>query len=122
MKTLAAVLVETGKPLESADLQLPAPGTGQVLIEVVFSGVCHTQVLECRGHRGEDRFLPHCLGHEGSGIVREVGPGVAKVKPGDRAILSWIKGTGADVAGWAYDWSGRASMPVRSRPSAATRS
>src|SRR5262249_54147278 len=57
--------------------------------------------------RGEDKFLPHCLGHEGSGLVLEVGPGVTKVRPGDRAILSWIKGSGADVAGWAYDWNGR---------------
>jgi S-(hydroxymethyl)glutathione dehydrogenase / alcohol dehydrogenase len=107
MKTTAAVLVETGRPLELADLTLPALKTGQVLVEILYSGVCHTQVLECRGYRGEDRFLPHCLGHEGSGVVREVGPGVTKVKPGDRAILSWIKGTGADVAGWAYDWDGR---------------
>jgi S-(hydroxymethyl)glutathione dehydrogenase/alcohol dehydrogenase len=45
--------------------------------------VCHTQVGEARGHRGEDKFLPHCLGHEESGVVREIGPGVTKVKPGD---------------------------------------
>ena len=90
MKTKAAVLVTTGRPLELTDLTLPSPGPGQVLVEVAYSGVCHTQVLECRGHRGEDKFLPHCLGHEGSGVVREIGPGVAKVKPGDRVILSWI--------------------------------
>lgn len=107
MKTTAAVLVQTGQPLELADITLPDPGPGQVLVEVSFSGVCHTQILECRGHRGADRFLPHCLGHEGSGTVRAVGPGVTKVKTGDRAILSWIKGAGADVAGWSYDWSGR---------------
>lgn len=107
MRTTAAVLVETGRPLELADLTLPPPGPGQVLVEVLYSGVCHTQVLECRGHRGEDRFLPHCLGHEGSGVVLEVGPGVAKVKPGDAVILSWIKGSGADVFGWSYDWAGR---------------
>jgi S-(hydroxymethyl)glutathione dehydrogenase/alcohol dehydrogenase len=60
-----------------------------------------------RGHRGEDRFLPHCLGHEGSGIVRDTGAGVTKVKPGDAVILSWIKGTGADVPGTMYGWNGR---------------
>jgi len=107
MKTTAAVLVEPGKPLELTDLDIPALKPGQTLIEVVYSGVCHTQVGEARGHRGEDKFLPHCLGHEGSGIVREVGPGVAKVKPGDRVILSWIKGSGADVPGSVYDWNGR---------------
>jgi S-(hydroxymethyl)glutathione dehydrogenase/alcohol dehydrogenase len=107
MKTTAAVLVELGKPLELADLAVPALKPGQALVEVAYSGVCHTQVGEARGHRGEDRFLPHCLGHEGSGTVREVGPGVTKVKPGDRVILSWIKGSGADVPGTVYGWNGR---------------
>jgi S-(hydroxymethyl)glutathione dehydrogenase/alcohol dehydrogenase len=107
MKTTAAVLVERGKPLVLADLEIPLLKPGQVLVEVAYSGVCHTQVLEARGHRGEDRFLPHCLGHEGSGIVRDVGPGVAKVKPGDRVILSWIKGSGTDVPGTVYRWDGR---------------
>src|SRR5262245_19907150 len=107
MKTIAAVLVEPAKPLVLADLDIPALKPGQVLVEVAFSGVCHTQILEARGHRGEDRFLPHCLGHEGSGVVREIGAGVAKVKPGDRVILSWIKGSGADVPGTEYGWNGR---------------
>jgi S-(hydroxymethyl)glutathione dehydrogenase/alcohol dehydrogenase len=107
MKTTAAVLVELGKPLELADLDIPALKPGQCLIEVAFSGVCHTQVGEARGHRGEDKFLPHCLGHEGSGYVREVGPGVTKVKPGDAVILSWIKASGMDVPGTVYEWNGR---------------
>jgi S-(hydroxymethyl)glutathione dehydrogenase/alcohol dehydrogenase len=107
MKTTAAVLVELGKPLELADLSIPALKPGQVLVEVTYSGVCHTQVGEARGHRGEDKFLPHCLGHEGSGVVRELGAGVTKVKPGDHVILSWIKGSGADVPGTVYDWNGK---------------
>lgn len=107
MRTLAAVLVETGKPLVLAELEIPALGPGQVLVEVALSGVCHTQLLECDGHRGQDPYLPHCLGHEGSGVVREVGPGVTKVASGDRAILSWMKGSGADVPGTVYRWEGR---------------
>lgn len=107
MKTPAAVLVETGKPLVVADLEIPALKPGQVLVEVINSGVCHTQVLECRGYRGKDKFLPHCLGHEGGGIVKEVGQGVSKVKLGDRVILSWIKGSGFDVPGTVYKWDGR---------------
>jgi S-(hydroxymethyl)glutathione dehydrogenase/alcohol dehydrogenase len=107
MKTTAAVLVEPGSPLELADLEIPALKPGQVLVEVAYSGVCHTQLLEARGHRGEDRYLPHCLGHEGSGIVREVSNGVARVKPGDPVILSWIRGEGADVPGTVYGWNGR---------------
>lgn len=108
MKTTAALLVETGRPLEIVDITLPALKPGQVVVEVAYSGVCHTQLLECRGHRGEDKFVPHCLGHEGSGVVLEVGPGVGKVKPGDRVVLSWIKGSGANVPGTVYDWDGRA--------------
>ncbi len=107
MKTKAAVLVETGQPLEIADLEIPVLKPGQVLVEIAYSGVCHTQVLEVRGRRGVDKFLPHCLGHEGSGFVREVGPEVKKVKSGDPVILSWIKGNGADIPGSVYHWNGR---------------
>lgn len=107
MKTVAAVLVELGQPLVLAELDIPALKPGQVLVEVAFSGVCHTQVLECRGDRGRDPYLPHCLGHEGSGIICDVGPGVTKVNVGDRVILSWIKGLGADVGGTVYPWNGR---------------
>lgn len=107
MKTVAAVLVELGKPLELAELEVPVLRSGQVLVDIAFSGVCHTQLLECRGHRGHDPYLPHCLGHEGSGIVRDAGAGVTKAKVGDEVILSWIKGRGADVPGTVYRWNGR---------------
>jgi S-(hydroxymethyl)glutathione dehydrogenase/alcohol dehydrogenase len=107
MKTRAAILVEVGRPLELVDLEIPRLVQGQTLVEIVSSGVCHSQLLEVRGHRGHDRFLPHCLGHEASGIVRDVGPGVTRVRPGDRVVLSWIKGPGIDVAGTKYEWNGR---------------
>jgi S-(hydroxymethyl)glutathione dehydrogenase/alcohol dehydrogenase len=103
MKTTAAILVATGQPLELIDLEIPALRAGQVLVEVSHSGVCHTQLLEASGHRGKDDYLPHCLGHEGSGTVLEVGPGVTKCQPGDRMILSWMKGLGGDVAGTVYE-------------------
>ena len=107
MKTLAAVLVETGRPLELAELEIPALRPGQVLVEIAFSGVCQTQLLESRGHRGKDAFLPHCLGHEGSGKALEVGPGASKIRPGERVILSWIKGSGVEAGGTVYRWAGR---------------
>jgi S-(hydroxymethyl)glutathione dehydrogenase/alcohol dehydrogenase len=107
MRTEAAILVETGKPLVLAELEIPILKPGQVLVEISYSGICHTQVLECRGYRGEDKFLPHCLGHEGSGIVRETGPDVKKVKASDKVILSWIKGSGMDIPGTVYDWQGK---------------
>lgn len=107
MKTEAAILVELGKPLVIVPLEVPALKLGQVLVEVVYSGVCHTQILESRGYRGEDRFLPHCLGHEGTGTVVEIGAGVSKVKTGDNVVLSWIKGSGADIPGSIYQWDGK---------------
>ena len=102
IKTLAAVLEELNKPLKIRELTIPDLRPGQVLVEVAYSGVCHSQLLEVRGKRGPDRFLPHTLGHEGSGTVLEVGAGVSKVKPGDRVVLSWIKGNGADVSSTVY--------------------
>lgn len=58
--------------------------------------------MEARGRRGPDHYLPHLLGHEGSGVVSEIGQGVRKVGPGDRVILGWIKGSGADATGSRY--------------------
>lgn len=107
MKTLAAVLVETGKPLELAELEIPTLKTGQVLVEIAYSGVCHTQVGEWLGWRGPDAFLPHCLGHEGSGRILEVGAGVSRCQPGDEVILSWLKAEGHDIGGTVYGWNGR---------------
>jgi S-(hydroxymethyl)glutathione dehydrogenase/alcohol dehydrogenase len=101
VRTIAAVLVEPGRPLALEELE-SSLAPGQTLVEVAYSGVCHTQVLECRGHRGADRFLPHCLGHEGTGIVRDVGPGTTKVRAGDSVLLSWIKGSGRDVPATVY--------------------
>lgn len=106
MKTTAAILVETDHPLELLDLDLPSLKPGQVLVAIRTTGVCHTQLLEARGHRGADPYVPHCLGHEGVGEVLEVGGGVSKVKPGDSVILSWIKGSGGDVPGTVYHESG----------------
>ncbi len=102
MKTKAAVLEAINKPLSILELEIPALQEGQVLVEIHYSGVCHSQLNEIRGRKGEDRYLPHTLGHEGSGIVLEVGPGVTKVKAGDPVVLSWIKGLGLDAKGPLY--------------------
>lgn len=107
MKTKAAILEKLGQPLILDEIQIPSLKPGQVLIEIHYSGVCHTQLLEARGQRGEDPYLPHLLGHEGSGIVLEIGPQVQKVKPGDSVILSWMKGSGNNVLGSIYEWRGK---------------
>lgn len=101
--TRAAVLVETGKPLEIMELDLPELKPGQVLVEMKYAGVCHTQLHEVRGRRGHDRFLPHVLGHEGAGTVLACAGGVSKVKAGDRVVMTWIKGGGLDVPGTTYE-------------------
>lgn len=102
MQTEAAVLVELNQPLRHATLTLPDLKPGQVLVEVAYSGVCHSQLHEVRGRRGPDHYLPHTLGHEGSGTVLAIGGGVTKVRPGDRVVLTWIKGDGADVPSTVY--------------------
>ncbi len=107
MKTEAAILVETGRPLAIALLTIPPLKEGQVLVEIAYSGMCGTQLLEVRGEKGEDRWLPHCLGHEASGVVREAGPGVSRVVAGDPVVLSWLKGPGIEAGGSVYEWNGR---------------
>ena len=108
MKTMrAAVLEKLGQPLVIKDLELPRLLGGQVLTKVLFSGVCRSQVMEVRGGRGSDPWLPHLLGHEGSGIVVAVGAGVTKVKPGDEVILGWVKGEGLDAPGAQYTCDGQ---------------
>lgn len=97
MKTIAAVLYKTNQPLKIEELDIPKLRPGQVLVKIAYSGVCHSQLNEINGLKGEDKFLPHTLGHEGSGIVEAIGSGIRKVKPGDKVVLTWIKGRGMDV-------------------------
>jgi S-(hydroxymethyl)glutathione dehydrogenase/alcohol dehydrogenase len=106
MKTQAAILTEIGNPLVLAELEIPSLKAGQVLVEIAYSGACGTQVSEWRGDKGEDKWLPHCLGHEGTGKVLEVGAAVTKVKPDDQVVLSWLKGSGIEAGGAVYLWDG----------------
>jgi S-(hydroxymethyl)glutathione dehydrogenase/alcohol dehydrogenase len=94
----AAVLVRVNAALEVTEVEVPRLEVGQVLVKVSCSGICGKQIDEITGRRGEDPYLPHLLGHEGSGQVVEVGPGVRKVKPGDNVVLHWMKGSGIDAA------------------------
>jgi len=101
----AAVLVECGAPLRILDdIEAPAPARGQVFVALSHSGICHSQLMEVRGRRGPDPYLPHLLGHEGAGTVIAVGEGVTKVAAGDRVVLGWIKGEGLDAPGATYRW------------------
>ena len=85
MKTRAAVAFEAGKPLEIVELDLGGPQAGEVLVDIKATGVCHTDAFTLSGDDPEGAF-PAVLGHEGAGIVRDVGPGVTSLKPGDHVI------------------------------------
>lgn len=98
----AAILEELGAPLAIREIELPRLARGQVLVKVLFSGVCRSQLMEVRGGRGEDPWIPHLLGHEGSGTVISIGEGVTKVAAGDDVILGWLKGDGLDAPGAQY--------------------
>lgn len=104
----AAILVEQRKPLVVDEVELPqALDVGQVLVKVHYSGICGSQLGEIDGAKGEDKFLPHLLGHEASATVLETGPGVKHVKAGDTVVLHWRKGLGIEGAPPSYRWQGR---------------
>src|SRR6185312_11906264 len=85
MKTRAAIAFEAKKPLEIVELDLDGPKAGEVLVEIKATGICHTDAYTLDGFDSEGIF-PSILGHEGAGIVREVGAGVTSVKAGDHVI------------------------------------
>ena len=94
MKGLAAVLVEIGKPLVLEEIEIPKLKYGQVLVQVLCSGICGSQIGEINGVKGTDKYLPHLLGHEGTGLVLECGEGVNSVNMDDKVVLHWRKGDG----------------------------
>ena len=92
----AAILTQTKKPLLLADVNFKKLEERQILVKVFYSGICGSQLMEIDGKRGEDKWLPHLLGHEGSGVVVEVGSKVKKFKIGDEVILGWLKNSGIE--------------------------
>jgi S-(hydroxymethyl)glutathione dehydrogenase/alcohol dehydrogenase len=85
MKSRAAVAFEAGKPLEITEVDVQGPQQGEVLVRMVATGVCHTDAFTLSGADPEGIF-PSILGHEGGGVVEEIGAGVTSVKPGDHVI------------------------------------
>ena len=94
MKFKAAILVELKKPLVIEEIETPPLRFGQVLVQILCSGICGAQINEIEGAKGPDKFLPHLLGHEATAVVVECGEGVTTVKPGDRVVCHWRKGAG----------------------------
>src|SRR5262245_30954280 len=87
MNISAAVLRTQGSPLTIEQLELDAPGPGEVLVEVKTAGVCHSDLHPALGDWPVP--TPMVLGHEGAGVVREVGDGVTRVAPGDTVVFCW---------------------------------
>ncbi|NQT72537.1 MAG: zinc-binding dehydrogenase [Chloroflexi bacterium] len=98
IKLKAAILERNNEPLVVDQVTFEGPLLpGQVLVQIHYSGICGKQMEEIRGSGGPDAFLPHMLGHEGSGVIIDVGPGVKKVSKEDHVVLHWLKGTGIDA-------------------------
>ena len=86
----AAVLFEFNKPLKIINISIPPLKKGQVLVKIFYSSICRSQIMEIFSGRNNKKYLPHLLGHEGSGEVVKKAPGT-KFKIGDNVILTWIK-------------------------------
>lgn len=99
----AAILHNINQPLHISDkIEIPALKYGQLLVEIAYSGVCRSQLMEMQGGRGDDKYLPHLLGHEATGIVRDIGDSVTKCNIGDKVILTWIRSQGIEAGGVQY--------------------
>src|SRR5215468_9159282 len=92
MKLNAAILWEQGTPLVIEEAELEAPHAGEVLVEVKAAGVCHSDLHPARGDWPAK--TPLVLGHEGAGVVQDVGAGVTSVKAGDHVVLCWAPACG----------------------------
>ena len=104
----AAILAAQGQPLVIDEVELPQERLpGQLLVKVHYSGICGSQVAMIDGKRGEDPYLPHLLGHEGSGVVEDVGPGVKTVQAGDYVVLHCGIGDGIEAETPSYRWRGK---------------
>ena len=95
----AAILERSSAPLAIKPVEFRGPLlAGQILVKLSFSGICGKQLEEIDASDGEDSFLPHLLGHEGTGTVMDTGPGVTKTKRDDTVVLHWMKGSGINSA------------------------
>lgn len=107
MKFQAAVLTTLDAPLTLAEVESHPLEYGQVLVRVLVSGICGAQLQDIRGEKGNAAYIPHLLGHEGCGIVEEVGPGVTSVDVGNKVVLHWRPGLGVESGFPYYNFDGR---------------
>tara|TARA_Y100000816_G_scaffold287987_1_gene271693 strand:+ start:196 stop:1197 length:1002 start_codon:yes stop_codon:yes gene_type:complete len=94
----AAVLYKHKTKLKVLNnIQVPKLKSLQVLVRIIYTSICGSQVFEIEGKRGNNKFLPHMLGHEASGVILEIGKNVKHLKVGDKVFLSWIKNDHEDA-------------------------
>jgi Zn-dependent alcohol dehydrogenase len=103
----AAVLEKLNQPLILRDVELTPLAVGQVLVRILVSGICGSQIHEIKGFKGNGKFLPHLMGHEGCGIVEEIGPGVTTVQVGDKVVMHWRPGAGIEAPFPSYKLDGK---------------
>ena len=104
----AAILARQDSELIVDEVELPKTlEVGQVLVKLLVSGICGSQLGEIDGKKGKDPYIPHLMGHEGSGIVIETGAGVKSVAEGDKVVLHWKKGSGIQSDTPVYKWRGQ---------------
>jgi S-(hydroxymethyl)glutathione dehydrogenase / alcohol dehydrogenase len=102
----AAILEKLNSPLIVDKIIVPELNVGQVLVKVGCSGICGKQVGEISGLYGDDKYLPHLMGHEGGGVVIETGLGVTQVKKNDHVVMHWRKGKGIESSPPQYERNG----------------
>lgn len=103
----AAILETINGPLAVGEVGLTDLTFGQVLVKVLVSGICGAQLQEIAGNKNNAAYVPHLLGHEGAGIVEKVGPGVTKVKVGDKVVMHWRQGDGIEADFPSYEYKGK---------------
>ncbi len=106
--TKAAILAKSCAPLIMDEIKLPdSLDYGQVLVKILYTGICGSQIGEIDAKKGVDNYLPHLLGHEACAIVVECGPNVKQVTEGDLVVLHWRKGLGIEANPPSYMWQGK---------------
>jgi len=103
----AVILEKLNSPLSVKDVELTDLNIGQVLVKNIVSGLCGAQIQEIKGNKGNGKFLPHLMGHEGCGIVEEIGQGVSTVKVGDKVVMHWRLGSGIESEFPNYIFEGK---------------
>ena len=102
IKFKAAVLEKFNKKLNIVELATKYPEKDQILVKLKYSGICKSQIMEIDGKRNNKKWLPHMLGHEGSGVIIQIGKNINDFKIGDKVFLSWIKNNKKDCSAIKY--------------------